>query len=152
MLNHGEVMGWYSYVRQWRQRLFNRVPFPNQMLGLEHQGLIESLPPHLLCTYRVVAHRLAFQQQAARFPDAVRAVDYESLVADAEEAMARVFSREELCQLGAFTLKEQPDSDAVHRYQRTLSPEQVAEIAALEVELVARSPHRINAFGIRHDA
>lgn len=131
MLRHEGVMGWYRYARDWR-RVLDPVPFPNRFLGLERRSEIASLPPHILCARRVIAHRRAFEAARAALGDAVRAVDYEALVRDPEAELARVFTAAERARLGAFERLERPDPASLTKYRDVLSEGEVAEIAALE--------------------
>lgn len=132
MLRHKGVMRWYSYAREWRQRTINRIPYPNRFLGIDNASDISTLPPHLLCAHRVIAHRRAYEDRIAEGGGDLRGIDYEALVEDPLTAFSRVFTSDEINSLGEFTLSETPQKTSLVKFRDTLSKEQVAEIADLE--------------------
>lgn len=132
MLRHKGVMGWYQYASGLRQRTINRIPYPNQFLGIDRFSDIQAMPPHLLCAHRVFAHRRAFESAALDMGSSLRAVRYEELVKDPLAEFGRIFSLDELAELGMFSLVEQPQAGSLTKYKDVLSDEQVAEITALE--------------------
>lgn len=132
MLRHRGVMGWYKYARGLRQRTINRIPYPNQFLGVEKSADIGKLPSHLLCAHRVIAHRMAFDSTQRNANGALRQLNYEALVDNPINEFSRVFSTDEMAQLGPFTLTEEPKKTSLMKYRDVLSDEQVAEIVALE--------------------
>lgn len=132
MLRHEGVMAWYDYAGRFRQRTINRIPYPNRFLGLDRFSDIRTMPRHLLCAHRVLAHRKAFEAALPGMGGALRGVRYEDLVADPEAEFARVFTPGERAILGPFTLTETPNAASLTKYRDVLDDAQVAEIAALE--------------------
>lgn len=132
MLRHAGVMGWYRYAGEWRQRLINRIPYPNQFMGIDRYADIKQLPPHLLCAHRVLAHRRAYERLVSGAGGALRGIEYQSLVNDPLAELSRVFTTEELSALGTFTLVETPRKDSLSKYRDVLSDGQVAEIQEME--------------------
>jgi len=132
MLRHRGVMGWYKYARKLRQRTINRIPYPNRFLGVEKSSDIEQLPNHLLCAHRVIAHRMAFHSTLCNANGALRQLNYEALVENPISEFERVFSTDEMAQLGPFTLTEEPKKASLAKYHDVLSDEQVSEIVTLE--------------------
>jgi hypothetical protein len=137
MLRHKGVMNWYRYARHWRRRWIDRVPYPNRFLGLARASDISTLPTHLLCAHRVIAHRQAYEEAVARGGVELRSVDYEALVDDPLAEFSRAFSARELQTLGEFTLLEKPRKESLTKYRDVLDDRQVAEIEALEHDLCA---------------
>lgn len=131
MLRHRGVMSWYRYAKGWRQRTINRIPYPNRFLGLEQFSDVQSLPPHLLCAHRVIAHQKAYEGSVAMMNGALRSIDYVSLVNNPLEEFSRVFSAKEITRLGKFSLVEQPSPQSLSKYKDVLSEKEVAEINAL---------------------
>lgn len=132
MMRHPGVMAWYRYASAWRQRLLNRVPFPNRFLGLRHRAELHSLPVHPLCAQRVMAHRRAFLAALGPVQGALRAVDYEALVRHPAQTLQSLFRPAELAALGPFHLAEQSRPEALDKYRDVLDAGQVADIEALE--------------------
>jgi hypothetical protein len=132
MLRHKGVLSWYNYAQNWRQRWFNKVPYPNKFFGLTQASDISKLPTHLLCAHRVIAHRMAYEAAVIEGRSDLRSVNYESLVKDPLAEFARVFTKSELEEFGDFTLLEKPNSSSLNKYRDVLDDRQVAEIAALE--------------------
>ena len=132
MLRHKGVMSWYRYARNWRQRTINRIPYPNRFFGVEQFSDLNRLPRHLLCAHRVIAHRKAYEAQVAEMGGALRAIQYEALVQAPLEEFSRVFTPEELADLGQFTLVETPKKESLSKYQDVLSEAEVAEIMELD--------------------
>lgn len=137
MLRHTGVLKWYRYAQEWRQRTINRIPYPNRFLGLDRYSDIRRLPPHLLCAHRVIAHRRAFDNAKGRMGHALRSVDYEALVMDPLAEFTRVFDPSELAALGEFELLETPRPSSLTKFHDVLSEAQVADIQALENELLS---------------
>jgi hypothetical protein len=137
MLRHKGVMSWYSYARNWRRRWFRRVPYPNRFLGLSRASDISTLPTHLLCAHRAIAHRQAYETAVAQGGADLRCVDYEALVDDPLAAFSQVFNKSELDRLGDFTLLEKPNRESLTKYRDVLDDRQVAEIQDLEDDLCA---------------
>lgn len=135
MLRHKGVMSWYSYAQNWRRRWLYRLPYPNRFLGLARASDISTLPPHLLCAHRVMAHRKAYETAVAQGGADLRSVDYEALVDDPLAEFTRVFRKSELERLGDFTLLETPNRESLAKYRDVLDDRQVAEIEALERDL-----------------
>lgn len=132
MLHHSGVLRWYSYAREWKQRTVCRVPFPNQFLGLQEAAQLRTLPAHLLCAHRVIAHRKAYEKSLGPMKGAVRAVRYESLVCDPYAEFSRVFSADEMSLLGTFSLVEKPDPASLAKFGKVLTKNQVSDILELE--------------------
>lgn len=135
MFRHGGVMSWYHYAQQWPRRWFDRIPYPNQFLGLARFSDISTLPPHLLCAHRVIAHRKAYESAAKRADTDLRSVDYVALVDDPLAEFSQAFSPRELERLGEFTLVEKPKKESLTKFHDVLDDRQVAEIQALERDL-----------------
>ena len=135
MLRHKGVMSWYSYAQNWRRRWLHRVPYPNRFLGLTRALDISSLPTHLLCAHRAIAHRRAYETAVAQRGADLRSLDYEALVDDPLAEFSRVFKESELDRLGDFTLLERPNRELLTKYRDVLDDRQVAEIEALERDL-----------------
>ncbi len=134
MLRHQGVMSWYSYAQNWRRRWLDRIPYPNQFLGLARATDISKLPTHLLCAHRVIAHRKAYERAVADGAADLRRVDYEALLDDPLAEFSRAFTASELGALGDFTLIERPTKDSLTKYRDVLNDRQVAEIRALELD------------------
>lgn len=132
MLRHEGVMRWYDYARRWQNRTIRRLPYPNQFLGLGRFRDINALPAHLLCTYRVIAHRRAYERFVGELDGALRSVNYEALVYHPFDEFNRVFTADEIGKLGTFNLAEQPKAGSLSKYRDVLSDQQVDEIDALE--------------------
>lgn len=130
MLRHTGVMSWYSYAQNWRQRWLNRVPYPNRFLGISCASDISTLPTHLLCAHRVIAHQKAFESAVTQGGADLRSIDYEALVDDPLSEFSRVFDESELQKLGNFTLCERPNRQSLTKYRDVLNDRQVAEIEA----------------------
>ncbi|NNF25331.1 MAG: hypothetical protein HKN63_11080 [Rhodobacteraceae bacterium] len=130
MLRHRGVMDWYRYATSWRQRLFNPVPYPNQFLGIKSASEIQSLPVHLLCAHRVVAHKKQFERQSLKLNGALRSINYEALVTDQSAELSRVFSSDEIELLGEFSIIEKPRRDSLSKYLDVLSENEIEEISA----------------------
>jgi hypothetical protein len=137
MLRHRGVMDWYRYARHWRRRFLDPVPYPNRFLGLAHASDISSIPAHLLCAHRVIAHRRAYEATVARGGADLRSIDFEALVDDPLAEFSRVFTRPELDRLGDFTLTETPDKATLTKYRDVLDARQVDEIESLDRSLRA---------------
>jgi hypothetical protein len=140
MLRHDGVMSWYRYAENWRQRWFNRVPYPNRFLGLARADEISALPMHLLCAHRVIAHEQAYRTALAEGGADLRSVEYKALLDDPLAEFSRVFRKSELRELGSFTLAETPNRSSLAKYREVLDDKQVAEINALENQLSAHVP------------
>jgi len=134
MLRHGGVMGWYRYAENWRRRLIDRVPYPNQFLGIASRSELSCLPVHLLCAHRVLAHQRTFFSTAEKMNASLRSVDYQSLVNDPYAELQNLFQESELQKLGRFQLVEKPKIESLSKYQDVLSETQISEIEALERE------------------
>ena len=135
MLRHGDVMSWYQYAQHWRQRWIDKIPYPNQFLGLARFSDIANLPTHLLCAHRVIAHRLAYEEAAKRANADLRSLDYVALVDDPLVEFSRAFTAKELEALGKFTLLERPKKDSLTKYCDILDDRQLSEIEALERQI-----------------
>jgi hypothetical protein len=132
MLRHPGVLSWYDYAKSWKQRIFNRIPYPNQFFGVENYEEIVDLPLHLLCARRVIAHRKAFADRAKRLPGRMRAIDYQALVTSPEAELRRVFTAAELETLGTFSLCETPQKEPLEKFRENLSTKQIDNILDLE--------------------
>ena len=110
MLRHKGVMYWYKYAKSHAKSWFNKIPFPNQFLGLKDIAEIDQLPVHILCAKRVIAHDLQFKHQKERLGERIRSISYENLIIDPQAEFDRVFTQEERDALGPFTQAETPKS------------------------------------------
>lgn len=132
MMRHPGVLAWYSYVKNWRRRTINRIPYPNRFLGVESFREINNLPLHLLCARRVIAHRHAFEAAHVMMPDRMRRIFYEDLVSDPERTLTDIFTTEEQRILGSFKVVERPKKQSLSKFQDVLNAKQIAEIEELD--------------------
>lgn len=138
MMRHEGVMSWYNYAKRPRQRILDRIPYPNRFLGLKRFDEIRSLPIHLLCAHRVIAHRLAFENALADMKGELRVVNYAALIENPLNEFSKVFSRDELKKLGQFTTVEEPNPASLEKFRDVLTDEQVMEISDVEKELTKK--------------
>lgn len=139
MMRHSGVMSWYEYARRPKQRTINRIPYPNRFLGLESFSELKTLPPHLLCAHRVIAHQREFMSSAAAANGRLRKIDYVALVQDPLAAFSSVFSEAEMARLGRYIPTEQPKQGPLTKYKDVLSDQEVEEIVGLEESLLQSS-------------
>ncbi|MEM8791457.1 MAG: hypothetical protein AAGE80_07555 [Pseudomonadota bacterium] len=132
MMRHKGVQSWYSYATNWRRRTIDRIPYPNRFLGVDHFREIRTLPLHLLCARRVIAHRRAYEAAYDMIPDRMRRIFYEDLVSDPNGTLTSVFSDEEQKLLGNFELVETPKQQSLSKFLDVLDAKQIAEIEELE--------------------
>ena len=118
MMRHKGVLSWYGYAQHWRRRWIERVPYPNQFLGLTRFSDISTLPTHLLCAHRVITHRQAYERAVACGGGDIRGVDYEALVNDPISEFSRVFTASELHELGEFSLLEKPRKESLFKWEQ----------------------------------
>lgn len=116
--------------------MFDPLPYPNQFLGIDKFSEIRTLPKHLLCARRVIAHRRAFNALVDEMDGALRAINYEELVNDPFGEFSRVFTEDELAALGSFSVVEEPRSVSLTKFKDVLSEEQVEEIKELERQML----------------
>jgi hypothetical protein len=128
MMAHEGVSGWYEKMRKGELL----VPFPNRFFGLDNIDQLQREPLHRICYYRVKAHQKAAVEAQKKFGNAVRFLDYESLVKDRAEAFSQVFSSEELDRFGRATHIVKSDISALSKYQERLTPEQIEDLEILE--------------------
>lgn len=140
MLRHKGVLSWYKVARDGLSPLSftRRVPLPNRFLGLRDRTDLDTLPPHLLCALRVLAHNREMARLTASDPRC-RTIAYEDLVSDQRAAFEAVFDARERATLGDFEVVEQANPASLDKYREVLSPAQVAEIAALEARMADAS-------------
>lgn len=141
MMRHRGVMSWYQVARDGFSPLSftKRVPVPNRFLGLRDRAELETLPTHLLCALRVLAHNRRMAELAAADPRC-RTISYEALVRDQEAAFEAVFDARERAALGPFRVVEPGNPASLEKFREVLSPAQIAEIAALEAEVADLPP------------
>jgi hypothetical protein len=140
MMRHRGVMSWYQVARDGFSPLSftRRVPVPNRFLGIRDKTDLDTLPTHLLCALRVMAHNRLMAELAAADPRC-RMISYEALVRDQQAAFASVFDLRERAALGSFTIVEPGNTASLEKYAEVLSPAQIAEIGDLEAQM-ARAP------------
>ncbi len=151
MMRHRGVMSWYQVARDGYSPLSftKRVPVPNRFLGIRDRGDLETLPTHLLCALRVLAHNRQMAELAAIDPRC-RMVSYQALVRDQEAAFATVFDAKERAALGAFEVVEPGNPASLDKYIDVLTATQIREIDALEAQMAdtPMPPHRPKGEGV----
>ncbi len=127
MLEHQGVQYWYHHAIQKQ----NRIPLPNQFLGIESLEEINKTPKHILFAKRVLAHHA----EAKSNPNHVdlRFINYTDLVLRQEEEFSRIFSTMEIGELGTFTAQEKPNAASLSKYKDVLTSEQVKQIQSLAI-------------------
>jgi hypothetical protein len=128
MLAHKGVQSWYRFAEKYG------APFPNRFLGLESKDEIASLPLHILCARRFVAHEREFTKLQSKYAGRIRGVEYEKLVEEPRGTLDSIFSREEKTVLGEFALVEEPQPASLVKYRTVLSARQIDEIEQVERE------------------
>jgi hypothetical protein len=136
MMRHRGVMSWYQVARDGYSPLSftKRVPVPNRFLGIRDRADLDTLPTHLLCALRVLAHNRQMAELAAADPRC-RVVSYQALVHDQEAAFARVFDDAERESLGAFSVVEPGNPASLEKYTDVLTATQIREIHDLEAQI-----------------
>jgi hypothetical protein len=137
MLRHRGVMSWYQVARDGFSPLSftRRVPVPNRFLGIRSRADLDTLPTHLLCALRVLAHNRRMAELSAVDPRC-RMISYEALVHDQEAAFATVFDAQERAALGAFAVVEPGNPASLDKYTDVLNPTQISEIEELEAQML----------------
>jgi len=137
MLRHRGVMSWYQVARNGQSPLSftKRVPLPNRFLGLRNKADLDTLPAHLLCALRVIAHNQQMEKLVAADPRC-RMIPYEDLVRDQEMTFASVFDTSERAALGAFRVVEPGKPASLEKYKDVLTLMQIDEITALERQVM----------------
>lgn len=131
MLQHSGVMSWYNYFHANYSRNPNLAPFPNKFLGVASFEQLNSLEPHQLCAYRVVAHYKEMRSLTLKY-DSCRFFNYSDLVADQYGTFASIFNKDELDSLGKFNPSIKSDPLTLYKYQNHLTNNQIDDILYIE--------------------